>query len=155
LFICKPNKRTQPTLSARLIQTLSRICVCHFSIRPPAQFHTPANQYEEARSKKKTKNGSSKTEERAVYIAQHAKAAAGFEHFLDLSTPLPLGGVKFGDLVRSTGQITVAASSGTAQTSETRLCVRARLVAATRAASLPVTSAVCGTLVGNKPERMK
>jgi len=60
--------------------------------------------------------------------------------------PWALGGAEPEGFVRSPGQITVATPSSAAQTSETRLCVRARLVAATRAAPLPVTSAVCGTL---------
>jgi hypothetical protein len=45
---------------------------------PPAQLHTPANKCEEARYENKAKNGSGpEPKERAVYIAQQPKYAAG------------------------------------------------------------------------------
>jgi len=117
-------------------------CVC-----PPAQFHTPANKYEEARSKRKAKNGSSKNQRAGSLHRPTRKGSGGTGHFSQsfFTCPWP-SAVHFRGFVQSPGQITVAALSGTAQTSVTWLCVRAHLVAATRAAPLPVTSAVCGTL---------
>jgi hypothetical protein len=91
------------------------------------------------RSKKKTKDGSGNGDPKSGQLtsANMSKAAAGFTQLSDLSAPLALGGAKFLGFVRSPGQITIVASSGTAQTSEIRLCVRTRLVAATRAVPLP------------------
>ena len=118
---------------------LSRICVCKFSICPPAQFHTLANQCEEALCRRKAKTAAAaKIQERAGYIVQHGHYAAGGEQFFDSLPPLALGGGSRG-FAQSPGQITGPASSAASQTSA-QVCVCIRLVAVPRAAPLPVTS---------------